>query len=685
MHADRGRPTRGRPGVHCDRTDRPVGSRRWTHPAAPHTFWGVSIATLSNIEKTFGERVIFDRLSLNVERGERIGFIGANGSGKTTLFKVLVGDVVPDAGSVSISKGVKVGYLTQDPTFDPANAVIDEAELAFAELHDLAHRLREIEHEMAHLAGGELERALRQYQTVQHDFELAGGYAWRHRLEATLLGVGLGREVWEQNVATLSGGQRSRLALAKLLISAPDLLLLDEPTNHLDLAAIEWLEKYLLSFDGAVVVISHDRYLLDRLATRIVWLTQARLKSYPGNYSAFLEQRELQELTQQRAYAAQQADIDKQKEFIRRFGAGQRAREAKGREKRLNRLLTSDRMIEAVGTQKRISLGIGTDQRAGDQVLQVRDLGKSFGDKPVWAGLRFDVTRGERIGIIGPNGSGKTTLLRVLLGEEDADGGSIRWGANLNIGYYDQRLGIDEFHPDNTIMDEVLGDRSVKEQQLRDTLATLLFRGDDIYKRIALLSGGERARVRLAQLLLDRPNVLVLDEPTNHLDIASSEALEGALRGFEGTILCVSHDRYFLDRTVGRLLVLRPPGMDDFAGSYSAWAAKTAGDERRRAEQKEAAAAAARPKAKPATTAASRESTSGKKDNPYARPFGRLSLEELERQITDTEVALAECQESFGDAEVFKDAAGGQRLQQEYKALSDKLQALEAEYFAREA
>jgi ATP-binding cassette, subfamily F, member 3 len=645
----------------------------------------VSIATLSNIEKTFGERVIFDRLSLNVERGERIGFIGANGSGKTTLFKVLVGDVVPDAGTVSISKSVKVGYLTQDPTFDPTNAVIDEAELAFAELHDLAHRLREIEHEMAHLAGDELERALKKYQTVQHDFELAGGYAWRHRLEATLLGVGLGREVWEQNVATLSGGQRSRLALAKLLISAPDLLLLDEPTNHLDLAAIEWLEKYLLSFDGAVVVISHDRYLLDRLATRIVWLTQARLKSYPGNYSAFLEQRELQELTQQRAYEAQQADIDKQKEFIRRFGAGQRAREAKGREKRLNRLLTSDRMVEAVGSQKRISLGLGTDQRAGDQVLQVRDLAKSFGDKPVWSGLKFDVTRGERVGVIGPNGSGKTTLLRVLLGEEDADGGTVRWGANLNIGYYDQRLGIDEFHPDNTIMDEVLGDRSVKEQQLRDTLATLLFRGDDIYKRIALLSGGERARVRLAQLLLDRPNVLVLDEPTNHLDIASSEALEGALRGFEGTILCVSHDRYFLDRTVGRLLVLRPPGMDDFAGSYSAWAAKTAEDERRRAEQKEAAAAAARPKAKPATTAASRESSSGKKDNPYARPFGRLSLEELERQITDTEVALAECQESFGDAGVFKDAAGGQKLQKEYKALSDKLQALEAEYFAREA
>ena len=336
----------------------------------------MSLATLSNIEKTFGKRVLFDKLNLNVERGERIGFIGANGAGKTTLFKVLTGEVVPDAGIVAVARGTKVGHLSQDPTFDPANAVIDEAELAFAELHDLAHRMREIEHEMAGLEGEALEKVLNQYQKVQHDFELAGGYAWRHKLEATLLGVGLGRETWEQNVTTLSGGQRSRLALARLLISEPDLLLLDEPTNHLDLAAIEWLENYLLEFGGAVVLISHDRYLLDRLATRVVWLTQQRLQSYPGNYSAFVQQRELQELTQQRAYDAQQADIEKQKEFIRRFGAGQRSKEAKGREKRLNRLLRSDQMIEGVQSQKKIKLSLGTDQRAGDRVLSVAELSK---------------------------------------------------------------------------------------------------------------------------------------------------------------------------------------------------------------------------------------------------------------------------------------------------------------------
>ena len=635
----------------------------------------MSLATLSNIEKTFGKRVIFEGLSLNVEQGERIGFIGANGAGKTTLFKVLTGEVVPDAGLVAIAKSVKVGHLSQDPVFDESSTVIDEAEEAFADLHAVAHRLREIEHAMAGLAGEELEKTLRQYQNVQHDFEIAGGYAWRHRLEATLLGVGLGRETWEQPVATLSGGQRSRLALARLLISEPDLLLLDEPTNHLDLAAIEWLEGYLLEFKGAVVLISHDRYLLDRLATRVVWLTQRRLQSYPGNYSAFVQQRELQELSQQRAYEQQQETIEKQKEFIRRFGAGQRSKEAKGREKRLNRLLQSDQMVEAVEAQKKIRLALGTDRRAGDQVLSVRELSKGYDNKRLWDSVKLDVRRGERIGIIGPNGSGKTTMLRVLLGEEDADAGTVRWGANLKIGYYDQRL--DDFDPDTTVIEEVAeGRMGEREQALRDVLAVMLFRGDDVYKPLGLLSGGERARVRLAQLLLDRPNVLVLDEPTNHLDIPSREALEGALSGFDGTILCVSHDRYFLDRAVKRLLVLRPPEVDDFAGSYSAWMQRLA------AEAQERSAAPTAP-AKPREPARPKD-PSKKKDNPYARPFGRLSIEELEQQITDTEVALAECQEGFGDAESFRDPSRAQQLQAEYKSLSEKLEALEAEYFARE-
>src|SRR5829696_1354530 len=431
------------------------------------------VVQLTNIEKTFGRRTLFDQLSVSVERGERVGLIGANGSGKSTLFKLLVGEITADAGDVSVSDGVRLGHLTQDPKFTPGSTVIDEAELAFKELHDLAHKLRDLEHAMADQQGDDLQKTLDKYQTIQHEFDLGGGYVWHHKLEATLLGVGLGRETWEQPVETLSGGQRSRLALAQLLINAPDVLLLDEPTNHLDLAAIEWVETYLEDFKGAVILISHDRFLLDRLTTRIAWLTQAKIKSYPGNYTAFTQQRELQELSQQRAYEEQQADIEKQKEFIRRFGAGQRSKEAKGREKRLNRLLRSDQMIDGVQAQKKIKLSLSTEQRAGDRVLSVAELSKSFDDKRLWQSVGFEVKRGERVGIIGPNGSGKTTLLNVLLGTEDADAGEVRWGANLAIGYYDQRLGVDEFNPDNTVAEEVLGDRSVKGQELRDVLATM--------------------------------------------------------------------------------------------------------------------------------------------------------------------------------------------------------------------
>ena len=534
---------------------------------------------------------------------------------------------------------------------------------------------------------------LERYTNVQSEFDLAGGYAWQHKMEATLLGVGLGRETWEQTVSVLSGGQRSRLALAKLLLSEPDLLLLDEPTNHLDLAAIEWLEGYLADFNGAVVLISHDRYLLDRLAQRIVWLNRAQIDSYPGNYSAYHEQRTLNELSQQRAYELQQKDIAKQEEFVRRFKAGQRSKEAKGREKRLDRLKEGDDLVQRVGTQQKINLSLNSNQRAGDRVLQVRELGKSFGDRTLWQDVSLEISRGERVGIIGPNGSGKTTMLEVLLGHEDADGGEVKWGANLKLGYYDQKL--DDFDPENTIIDELAEGRiGVRDKELRDVLAVMLFRNDDVEKQIKLLSGGERARVRLAQLLMDKPNVLILDEPTNHLDVDSCEALEKALNDFPGTVMCVSHDRYFLDRVAKRLLVLQPPGVVDFDDNYSAWQQKLRDDaSAEKAATKAAAAGANKSKSKmiapkppvaPPPPQQQKNQPPKKKDNPYARPFGRLTKQELESQITETEVAIAECQGSFGSTDGFKDPSRGQKLQDEYKKLSKKLQDLEAEYFMRE-
>jgi ATP-binding cassette subfamily F protein 3 len=638
----------------------------------------MSLAVLDNIEKTFGKRVLFDKLCLTIYPGERIGFIGANGAGKTSLFKVLTGQLTPDAGSVAIAKETRVGYLTQDPSFDAENSVLDEAELAFAGLHRLSHRLRELEHEMAGKAGDELDKILRQYQTTQHEFDLAGGYAWRHRLEATLLGVGLEKTSWDQNVQTLSGGQRSRLALARLLIAEPDLLLLDEPTNHLDLDAVEWLEEYLLRFKGSVVLISHDRYLLDRLATRIVWLHDFHLDSFKGNYSDFVQQRELIELTQARQYEQQQKDIGKQQEFIRRFGAGQRSKEAKGREKRLERFLKSDQVVQRLSAQKQMHLSLNTDQRAGDQVLQVRQLAKAYGENKLWQDINLNITRGERLGLIGPNGSGKTTLFRVLLGQDDADDGQVKWGANLNIGYYDQRL--DEFDPENTVIEEVREGRDAREQEVRDLLAAMLFRGEDINKPMSLLSGGERARVRLAQLLLDRPNVLLLDEPTNHLDIPSREALENALAQFAGTILCVSHDRYFLEKIVRRLLILRPPALIDFSGAYSAWIRK-----QRQAEAAAAESAARAKESAPKPVAApAAPRASNRKDNPYLRPFGRLSTQQIEKEIQATEQLILDCETSFADPDIVRDGDRSRQLQTDYDSARQKLQQLEEEYFMRE-
>jgi ATP-binding cassette subfamily F protein 3 len=632
------------------------------------------ILTVQALEKSFGTRVLLSGADLVLDRGERVGLIGDNGSGKSTLFRILAGQMEAESGTITLPRTVKLGYLEQDAQFEGSETVIDEAERAFARLHDLSHRLRDLEHRMAEHVGEELEKALKSYQSIQQEFDIEGGYAWRHRLEATLLGVGLDRTVWEQPLSTLSGGQRSRLALAKLLLESPDVLLLDEPTNHLDVKAIEWLEDFLLQFSGALMIISHDRYLLERLCTRIVWLTESKLKSYPGSFSAFLAQKQVEETTRARAYEQQQEQIEKTRRFIDRFRAGQRSKEAKGRAKRLERLLQSDQLITRAPESRRIHLGLHTDQRAGDRVLGVRELCKSFGTLQLWRGVAFEVRRGERVGIIGPNGSGKTTLLKVLRGAEDADGGMIRWGANLNVGYYDQRL--DDFDPESTVLEELAEGRVEPEQKLREAAAVMLFRGDDVEKRVSMLSGGERARLALARLLLDKPNVLLLDEPTNHLDINSAEALEQALKAFEGTILCVSHDRFFLDRVVERLLVLDPPGLVDFSGNYTRWHKRQLAREKA-SRQQEA------PSRRKTIAQASPPAVKPRRDNPYTRPFGRLSLEQLEQEIHTTEQLLSACQSSFSDPLVMRNPEAAQKLHAEMEALSRRLAGLEEEYFAR--
>jgi ATP-binding cassette subfamily F protein 3 len=633
------------------------------------------LLSATDLRLSFGARTLLDGTTFRLDRGERVGLVGDNGAGKTTLLRCLTGEIDPDAGQVSTARAARVGYLKQDPDFPGGQTAIDVAEAAFEKLHDLAHRLRDLEHRMAD-AGDELEAVMNEYETVGHAFDAAGGYAWRHRVEAALDGVGLDRSLWETDVDRLSGGQRSRLQLARLLVDRPDVLLLDEPTNHLDLAGIEWLENELLRHEGAILLVSHDRFLLDRLATRIDHLWAGRVAGYPGNYAAFVRQRAQAELSQQRAYEKQQRDVAKQAEFVRRFKAGQRAREAKGREKRLNRLLASDAMIDAVADDPSMSLKFAVDKTVGsDRVLRVEALAKSYGELGLWQGVRFDLKRGERVGIVGPNGCGKTTLLRCLVGEADADAGEIRWGTGLSVGYYDQRL--EDFDADATAMDELYtlaAAKGMTEPQLRTLMGAMRFSGDDAFKRMGDLSGGERARVAMTKLLLERANVLLLDEPTNHLDVATRDALEGALTDYEGTLVAVSHDRYFLRRVTDRLLVFEPPKLIDFAGNWDAWLARRTGSPSTPS---------------PAKPAKSPKSGSGRPEgaskNKYLRPFGTVSTADLESRITDTEVELADTQQAMADGRGMSDPAEARRLASELERLAKELAQLEEEYFSRDA
>ncbi len=627
------------------------------------------LLTAQNLRLGLGGKTLFDRLSLRLDKGDRVGLVGDNGTGKTTLLRCLTRELEPDDGNISAARGTAVGYLKQDPDFTAGNTVLDEAEEAFADLHRLAAELRRLEHAMA---DGD-EAALTKYSKVTHDFELAGGYAWRHRLEAALDGVGLARDAWPQDVDRLSGGQRSRLQLAKLLIHRPDVLLLDEPTNHLDLGAIEWLEGELGRYDGSVLIVSHDRFLLDRFANRIDYLDRGKIQSYPGNYAAFLKQREAEELTRQRAFEKQQKDIEKQAEFVRRFKAGQRARQAKGRETRLNRLLASDEIVDDARKSGSMNLSFSADVARSDRVLQVSGLEKSFGGPKLWGGVAFTVAPGERLGIVGPNGCGKTTLLRCLVGDADADAGEVRWSPKLTIGYYDQRL--DDFDPENSIIDElypVAAAEGVSEAGLRDALGAMRFSGEDAFKPISALSGGERARVALTRLLLRKANVLVLDEPTNHLDVASREALEGALKSYEGTVISVSHDRYFLDRVADRLLVFRPPQVIDFRGTWGQWL-----------DQRDVpSAATAKTKASPTKHLPAKSTKGDAKRNKFLRPFGQLSTSKLEAKVTTAEIAIAELNETFAVAPT--DPSEARQRTAELERLTAELQQLEEEYYSRD-
>jgi ATP-binding cassette subfamily F protein 3 len=521
---------------------------------------------LSEVHKSYGVQDVLRGTSLQVNPGEHVGLVGRNGAGKSTIFRLVRGDETADRGDVVRARGMRLGLLDQHVHFKPGSTVHESALAAFGRLQQIEHEMHELEHRMAE-AGDDLEKILERYSDLQHEFEHEGGFEYAARAEAILQGLGFDRDMWSLETEKLSGGQQNRLGLACLLLAAPDLLLLDEPTNHLDVNAVEWLEEFLQEYESAYVIVSHDRYFLDRCCRRIIELENGRASSYTGNYSDYLIEREERREAQQRAYDNQQQLIAKTQEFIRRNIAGQKTKQAKSRRKMLEKL---ERLDAVRPEQSSGDFRLQAIERTGNHVLTVTDLAVGYPDNHLAGDISFILRRGECLGIIGPNGSGKTTFLRTILNKISPLSGEVRWGTKCQIGYYAQQL--DDLDDRNEIIMELrrVAPASATAGELRSFLAKFLFTGDDVYKHVRDLSGGEKGRLALGKLIYSRVNVLVLDEPTNHLDIPSREALEEALSAYEGTIITISHDRYFLDRVATQILALDGlGGAEHYDGDYT--------------------------------------------------------------------------------------------------------------------
>ena len=525
------------------------------------------ILSCQGISKSFGEKVILEDASFHIEEREKAALIGNNGAGKTTLLRIIMEEIHADSGQVVLAKDRRIGYLAQYQDVQGHRSVYEELLSTKQYIIDMEDRLRTMELQMKNASGEELERLMNSYTRLTHEFELENGYAYKSELMGVLNGLGFTEEDFNKQVSTLSGGQKTRVALGKLLISKPDILLLDEPTNHLDMESIAWLETYLLNYPGAVFIVSHDRYFLDKVVTKVIEIDAGQVRMYSGNYSAYAEKKAQLRDAQYKAYLNQQREIKHQEAVIvklKSFNREKSIKRAESREKMLNKIQRIDKPIE-VQSQMRLSL----EPRvvSGNDVLTVEDLAKSFPQQKLFSHISFQIKRGERVALIGNNGTGKTTMLKILNGLLDADEGTFSLGSKVQIGYYDQEHHV--LHAEKTIFEEISDTYpTLTETQIRNMLAAFLFTGDDVFKVISSLSGGERGRVSLAKLMLSEANFLILDEPTNHLDIASKEILEEALNSYTGTVLYVSHDRYFINQTATRILDLTNQSVVNYIGDY---------------------------------------------------------------------------------------------------------------------
>jgi ATP-binding cassette subfamily F protein 3 len=649
----------------------------------------MAIITLSDIHVAFGPEVVLDKLNLQLHPGEKVGMIGANGSGKSTILKLIVGQIEPDMGKVSRQKSLNIGYLSQETTFSGNRTVTEEMHAGVEHLLKLQWQIHAVSGEMENLAGSELKAMMKKYDHLCHDFELTGGYEYEIRIRKTLAGLGFESELHNVKTSALSGGQLSRLGLAQVLMLDTSLLLLDEPTNHLDLQATEWLENFLIGYNGAAVIISHDRCLLDKVACKIIEVENRQARVWNGNYSNYVQTKQTERLQQEREHVRRVEMVERTLDFIARNKDQEGMRgTARGRKTRLKRLLKENPdFLEKPASRKTINFSFGKTDRKSDLVLRCEGLSKSFDDLTLFENLTFDILNGQRVGITGPNGTGKSTFLRLALGQIEPSSGSVRMGKNLRVRYLDQHGDV--LDPSMNVLDEALAaNKSLSSEQVRNRLGAFLFTGDDVFKKCGDLSGGQRNRLMLCKLVLANPDVLVMDEPTNHLDIASREMLEAALADYAGTMIVVSHDRYFLDSIVDKLIVV---GMDEFGSrclgktefidakpSYSYYASLVSKRKESHQQKLQTRAAGSR-KRRPASTG--RKSRS--KTPEELKRYNKYSIEQIEELIIELEQELAGMKERFGDETIYKNPELLSELQQSYDLKTAELELLYRAYERR--
>ncbi|WP_026486889.1 ABC-F family ATP-binding cassette domain-containing protein [Caldanaerobius polysaccharolyticus] len=623
------------------------------------------ILSAKNITKSYGIDTVLKDINFNVNSDDKIGIVGVNGAGKSTLLKILAGLLSPDEGEVKIyGVDTKVGYLDQNGVFDSPNTVYYELLSVFDDLMQLEKEIHQKEREISSCDDGDrLQQLLDEYAAMRDRFEKSGGFEFESRIKGVLAGLGFGKESYEMPISALSGGEKTRIALGKLLLKKPDILLLDEPTNHLDLDSCEWLEDFLRDYKGCVMIVSHDRYFLDKTTNRTFYIKNGKLSEYNGNYSYYVQQSQLQKEIAEKRYKQQQREIARIKEII----AVQKAR---GTEKSVKMAQSKQKMLDRMelvekpeGEDPQPYFFFDIDVESSNDVLKVENLSKSF-DRQIFKGVSFSIQKQERVAIIGPNGSGKSTVFKIICGVIPSDSGTIQYGNNVRIGYYDQELS--SLHPDKSVLDELWDEYPrMTQTEVRSILGCFLFKNDDVFKKVKDLSGGEKARLCMAKLMLKNANFLLLDEPTNHLDINSKEALEDALKNYQGTILAISHDRYFVNKIATRILELTPEGVVNYLGNYDYYI-----------EKKKKENIGTQPLKSQKSKTQERNERKKEREKKQLAAQHKRQLSELEQNIIDTEKKIAEYEKLLCNPDIYKDPTKAADINREYNSLKKQLDNL---------